>query len=301
MNAPIVIFVYNRLKHTKALINSLEKNPEAKESVLYIFADGAKNDRDLFEVNEVQKYIRTVEKDACFRHVNVHIRQRNMGLASSVIEGVSYVFSQYDRVVVLEDDLVVAENFLSYMNAALTFYKTDPSIWSISGYTPELKTLNAYNKDVYAYYRGCSWGWGTWKDRWNTVDWNVSDFNRLKRDKTARNHFNKGGDDMFDMLWLQQRGVINSWAIRWCYQQSKNNQYTVYPVQTYVENNGMDGSGSNYRKKSRGDFCTEIKRSDCPVKLEKVSPDKAVADEYRNKFHLSLWTSIKRELKLALK
>ena len=61
MNAPIVIFVYNRLKHTKALINSLEKNPEAKESVLYIFADGAKNDRDLFAVNEVQKYIRIVE------------------------------------------------------------------------------------------------------------------------------------------------------------------------------------------------------------------------------------------------
>ena len=37
---PIVLFTYNRPKHTQNVLDSLEKNEVAKNSILYFFCDG---------------------------------------------------------------------------------------------------------------------------------------------------------------------------------------------------------------------------------------------------------------------
>ena len=58
--APIVIFVYNRPKHTKQTLESLAKNLLANKSYLYIIADGSKQKNDN-KVTEVRNYIKTIE------------------------------------------------------------------------------------------------------------------------------------------------------------------------------------------------------------------------------------------------
>lgn len=50
---------------------------------------------------------------------------------------------------------------------------------------------------------------------------------------------------MSNMLDAQMEGKIDSWAIRWCYTQSKKNMFTVYPVKSRVRNIGLDGSGTH--------------------------------------------------------
>ncbi|MBI6103420.1 sugar transferase [Clostridium perfringens] len=242
MLAPIVLFVYNRLDHTKKTIESLKKNVLANESDLYIFSDAAKYDSEFKKVEEVRDYIDKIDG---FKSVKIIKAENNRGLANSVINGVSKIIDTYGKVIVLEDDLITSKFFLKYMNKTLDVYEKRKDIWSISGYTPNIKIDENYAYDVYLTYRGCSWGWATWKDRWINIDWNIEDYDSFRYNSLLRKKFNISGTDMAPMLDDQMNGRINSWAIRWCYNQFKENKTTVYPIKSYINNIGTDLSGTH--------------------------------------------------------
>ena len=251
--SPIVIFTYRRVPDK--LINSLLKNTLAQQSEVIIYSDGNKNEKDLEDVREVRKYLQTIEG---FKHVKIIESEVNKGLAASIINGVTEVIDKSEKVIVLEDDLIVSDDFLKYMNDALAFYKDDKKIWSISGYGPKLPCLEKYHDDIYLGVRGSSWGWATWKDRWEQVDWEVKDFNQLKKDKKLQNQFNLGGNDMFKMLELQMLGKIDSWAIRWSYSQFKLGMYTVFPKRSKVINDGFSDEKGMHNSGSNRKWVTEL-------------------------------------------
>ena len=103
--------------------------------------------------------------------------------------------------------------------------------------------MSDYKEDIYLSYRCMSWGWATWSDRWSKIEWDIKDFQQLKNNKKEIKLFNRGGDDLFPMLKSQLDGNIDSWAIRFCYAHYKNNSFCVYPVKSFVNNEGFDGSG----------------------------------------------------------
>lgn len=243
--APIVAFVYARPEHTKKMLESLEKNKLANESELYIFSDNAKKEKDKINVENVREIIRKTKQKNIFKNVVIVEAKQNKGLANSVIDGVTQIINKYGKAIVLEDDLILSTTFLQYMNNALDFYEENNKIWSISGYNLPIMFPENYAKEIYLSYRGCSWGWATWKDRWNTVDWEVKDYKKFKHNMRKRKQINRGGPDMAQMLDAQMKGMCDSWAIRWCYQQSKKNMYTVYPVKSLVTNQGLDGTGTH--------------------------------------------------------
>jgi len=234
--APIVLFVYNRLDHTKQTVEALQKNILAKESELYIYSDGPKNSEFTVVVNEIRKYLKSVTG---FRSVTVVERKKNWGLAASIIDGVTSVINQYGRIIVLEDDLLTSPNFLCYMNNALNYYQGREDIFSISGYTAPLKSLTSYYSDSYLTYRPSSWGWATWKNHWFGIDWKVKDFKEFTKNKEKVQGFNLGGNDMTRMLSYYMKGKNNSWAIRWAYAMYKQNKYSVYPKVSKIQNIGF--------------------------------------------------------------
>lgn len=246
MLSPVALFVYARPDHTIKTIEALAKNRLASETEIFIFSDGAKTEKDKENVLKVRKYINSLVNYNWFKKVSVIESEINQGLANSIISGVSKVINRYKKVIVLEDDLVTSPEFLEYMNKSLDYYKGDLNIWSISGYVPNIKKLNSYNEDVFLWYRGCSWGWATWQDRWDLVDWKVSKYNKEKWNFNIYKRFCYGGNDMPLMLYHQQTGKNNSWAIRWCYEQAKLNTFTVYPTKSLVKNIGTDGSGTHF-------------------------------------------------------
>ncbi len=238
---PIILFTYKRIPDQ--LIDSLLKNNLSSKSDLIIYSDGAKSSFDEDDISEARKYLKCI---VGFKSIKIIEAPKNKGLANSIIDGVSEVLDEYGKIIVLEDDLIVSKDFLEYMNDALNFYDADKKIWSIAGYGPKLPCLDNYEDDLYLSTRGSSWGWATWKDRWDTIDWEVKDFDNLKQDKDLQNKFNLGGNDMYKMLELQMLGKIDSWAIRWCYSQFKLNAYTVYPKRSKVINNGFsDNKGTH--------------------------------------------------------
>ena len=136
------------------------------------------------------------------------------------------------------------------MDEALRHYK-DTKAFSIAGYTPPIDLPNDYKYDTYAVMRNCSWGWATWQDRWNEVDWDVKYFNTFFADDDAVSRFNTAGNDLSTMLLKQRQGLISSWSIRFCYASFVKQMPTIYPVRSLVTNGGADGSGSNVGSTSK--------------------------------------------------
>jgi len=240
--APVALFVYNRVDHTVKTIKHLQENFLAKETVLYIFSDAAKRPEQEGEVLKVREFISNVEG---FKEVKVIQAETNKGLAESIISGVSELMAEHGRVIVLEDDILTSPSFLNFMNDALDFYEEKNEIWAISGYNFPIEIPESYRASVYFAYRSSSWGWATWRNRWSTIDWEIKDYELYRRNIRKISHFCKGGTDLDKMLRYHMKGKIDSWAIRWCYNQSFQNRYTVYPVESYVMNIGTDGSGTH--------------------------------------------------------
>lgn len=280
--APVVVFVYNRPEHTRKTIESLAENYLAKETDVFIFSDAAKNEKSTENVEMTRKYIETVPNRNLFNSVEIIKAQKNKGLANSVINGVNEIIEKFGEVIVVEDDLVSSKDFLQYMNGALDYYKKNESIWSISGYNIPIDIPSDYNQDVYLSYRGCSWGWATWKDRWNKVDWTVSDYDSFKNNKELRKKFNLGGRDMSNMLDLQMQEKIDSWAIRWCYAQFKLDMYTVYPVKSRIKNTGLDGSGTHNGLTTH--YNVNFKKDNEKCEFENVKINLEISKNFQNHY-----------------
>ena len=219
--APILLFTYNRPQHTKKVIKSLENSPLATKSNLYIFCDGIKNKKDNIEVTknkQIKKIINSIKKEK-FNKITIFKEKKNKGLAKSIIDGVTGIINKYQKVIVLEDDIVINKYFLNYMNDALVFYKKEKTIFSLSGYCPYFKIPKNYKEDLFLFYRFSSWGWATWKDRWDKIKFDSKQFEKIKKNKTLKKKFNLGGDDLYDMFYNQIKGRINSWAIYYCFNQ----------------------------------------------------------------------------------
>ena len=243
--APITLFVYNRPWHTQQTVEALQKNELANESELFIYSDAPKNEHAVENVARVREYIKTIEG---FKKVTIIERAKNWGLADSIIDGVTKIVNEYGRVIVLEDDLVTSPNFLRFMNEGLDFYHDNPEIMSISGYTLPaacMKFPKNFTDDVYLNYRNSSWGWATWADLWNLVDWEIKDYHQFVNDPRQQKQFNRGGKDLTGMLNSQMEGKINSWAIRFSYAHFKQGMYSVCPRHSYVNNIGHDGTGTH--------------------------------------------------------
>lgn len=272
--APIVVFAYNRPWHLQQTIEALLKNDLAAKSDIHIFSDGPRSDADIPKIEELRKYIKSVQG---FKRLNIYEREKNMGLANSIITGVTEVISTHEQVIVMEDDLLCSSDFLAFMNQGIDTYKNQPEIFSITGWKPPID-LKSYHQQVYLHYRPSSLGWATWKESWATAKWDIPDYESFRKDKAKQKLFQRGGADLPAMLSKQMNGKIDSWAIRWAYTLYKENAFCVYPTQTKIRHIGFDGSGSNnINKKMTGfeDFVVEgsyempqgIKLEDEPVRL----------------------------------
>ena len=245
MKAPVILFVYKRKDKTEKCIKALEENRYVEDTDLVIFADGYKNESDKGLVNDVRDYIRAYQNESRFHKVKIYESQQNKGLANSIINGVSLVMEEYGRAIIVEDDILTSHDFLQYMNEGLDFYEKDQKYGSISAFTYPLRQLKKYKKDIYVTRKGECWGWATWKDRWERVDWKVSSFDEYFSNEEIRKKFDELQFGIDHMLCDWKNGKIDSWAVRWCYHLFINEQLTVYPRISKTMNIGMDGSGTN--------------------------------------------------------
>lgn len=236
--APVVLFVYNRLDHTKQTIDALQKNEISNETELYIYSDAVKNNKTEKYVKEVREYIKTIQG---FKKVTIIEQKENLGLATSIISGVSDIINTHGKAIVLEDDLVTSPYFLTYMNEALEIYKDEKRVWHISGWN--YPTSFDTTEDTYFYRVMDCWGWATWSDRWNHFEKNTDKLIQNFSKKDIKRFNLDGYTDLWRQVKLNKSGRINTWAIYWYATIFQNNGLCLNPVQSFVKNIGHDGTG----------------------------------------------------------
>lgn len=246
--APIVLFVYNRPEHTRKTLQALQQNILAPNSTLHIFADGAKKDASSAVIQRINEVREIIHSQQWCGEVIIHQSNENKGLYQSVRQGVTEIVNQYGKVIVMEDDLQTSPAFLSYMNKALDFYANYQSVFSISGYNypaSQMTFSSDYHYDTYLSLRNCSWGWATWVDRWQQIDWDVKSYEVIKHSPAIKAALNRMGDDEFEMLQQRMEQGLNIWSIQFTIAHFLNHAVAIYPVHSYLNNIGNDGSGEN--------------------------------------------------------
>lgn len=233
------VFTYKRSAHTQKVLTALADN-SVLPSKLYLFHDGIKDGEDSAEWHKVQELLESI--DWCEKEIIVS--DSNKGLAESIMSGVSYMFKECDSVIVLEDDCLPARNFMQYMNQCLTKYHSLKNVYAVSGYGWPIAFPKS-ESDVYACGRISSWGWGTWKDRWQEFDRDYTLLRQLRSDKELSLCLETWGHDLENMLINQVRGDIDSWAVFWALYVIKNKGFSINPYNSLIENIGFDGSGEH--------------------------------------------------------
>ncbi|MEA3194825.1 MAG: hypothetical protein QOD26_3158 [Betaproteobacteria bacterium] len=279
MTAPIALFAYRRPLHLKRALETLAANPLAKASRLFIFCDAA---RDADARSAVQEVRRLARKAAGFAAVQVIERERNFGLAASIVDGVGRLTAEYGTAIVVEDDLVLAPRFLEFMNAALERYAGEPRVMQVSGYMYPCALAGAAGSGFLPSI-SC-WGWATWKRAWQQYDASLSGWQQVGADPRKRHAFDmEGAYDYSGMLQRTRAGSVDSWGVVWYLSVFSRNGVVLYPRKSLVSNTGFDNSGTHTDGASGpnlGDV--ELWASDAPFEFPgRIEIDERYYDESR--------------------
>lgn len=238
--APILLFVYNRPKHVRKTVDYLLKNEFAADSELFIFADGPKSTATEEQINSIQEVRQFIHTITGFKHITIEESTQNKGLANSIISGVSKIVNLYDRVIVLEDDMITSKYFLRYCNTSLDLYANDSTVACINGFS--IITDARIKENTYFIEGADCWGWATWKRAWSFFN---SDSQKLmqqiKTNKKIEKTFTFNHSYPYiEMLQDQIDGRIDSWAIRWYASAIIAGMLCLYPTKSLIQNIGFD-------------------------------------------------------------
>lgn len=290
--APIVLFAYNRPWHLAQTVEALRRNELAGLSDLVIYSDGPKNPEDRLKVEEVRKYLRTIEG---FKSTKIIEREKNYGLATSIITGVNETIDHYGRIIVLEDDLVTSPYFLRYVNEGLNYYEEEDRVISIVGYIYPVEDLPQT-----FFLRGTDClGWATWKRGWDLFEADGQKLlSELKQRQLTRQFDFNGAYPYTKMLGHQIQGKISSWAIRWHASGFVKGLLTLFPGRSLVSHIGGDGSGTNCQVTDHLD----VQLSDSPVPIKDIPViEHELARKKIQRYMLSLRLPFIIRLKLFVK
>lgn len=294
--APILLFTYNRPKHTSNLLKSLLQNKEAAESNLYVYLDGPKNTEEIVSIDKIEKIVNQLKG---FKSITLIKRDTNWGLAKNIIQGVTEQIEKHQRVIVLEDDLIVSPYFLQFMNDALTLYDEEKEVGHIQACD---FTQNKRLPDTFLIKWTGSWGWATWERAWSLFNPNGRELlDKLEKKKLCKTFDFNGAYPFTRMLRRQIAGENNSWAIRWNASLFLANKLSLNVGKSLVDNRGFDGSGTHCG--SQDIYQSNLWQQPLPVKkhqpIKENQEARLIFEQYYKRTN-SFYAKVKRRLQRIL-
>lgn len=234
----LALFVYKRPEQTKQVIDSIKSNHFKK---IYIFQDGLKDEKDRDNWETVSEMIKKIS----FAETEVHISEKNKGLANSIIDGMNYVFERHEVAVALEDDVVLSCAYKDIAETLFEKYAKNSRVMAICGGGIGTIVPEDYEYDIYFNYRMSSMAFGTWRDRWKGFKRDANMLKEIYSDPTKRQMLRNSGNDIEKMVFYSLTNKIDTWATYWELYQISRLGYHVVPVDGYATDIGRKGGGTN--------------------------------------------------------
>ena len=129
LKSAILLLGFNRIDYFTKVLTSLEQNKAAYEHDLFVYIDGGPNAR--------QEEIKELMAKSKFPNAEIVCRVNNLGIGRHLIDARRRLFDDlgYDRILLLEDDLVLGEHYVE-------------TVFKISDWASEyddIGTITAYN------------------------------------------------------------------------------------------------------------------------------------------------------------
>ncbi len=239
MNTPLLIFTYNRPQHTERLMRSLIANWRLGECELHFFSDGPKSEADVEPIGATRAVVRKWIKK--FGGTLLE-REKNLGLATSIVQETTAFCKSHGQVIVVEDDLLLRPGFIDFCLSSLTKYKDDERVWQVSGYLYPVPVSS--RQDAIFLPMGSTWGWATWARAWKFFSWTPPGTEELFKNREKAIEFDLSRSFPYtQMLQDRMNGKNQSWGILWHWIVWSQKKLVAYPRETLVWNDGTDGSG----------------------------------------------------------
>lgn len=238
MRIATLLLVYDRPVHLTKVLNGLRENTERTDALI-IRQDGLADTGNKERWNETNTLINEFD----YPDKEIQVGDYNVGLATSVITGVTKILAIFDAVIVIEDDCVPAPNFIRYMKQCLDHYKKEKKVYSVGGYAWPIKIEQNKNEDIYFSGRISSWGWGTWKDRWKQFEVDDKIYRRLAFSKEGSACLAQWANDAYNIAIGNVVGSTDSWGIYWALKVIEMNGVCISPYKSLIQNVGNDGTG----------------------------------------------------------
>jgi hypothetical protein len=236
---PVLLLFFNR-KHTLRCV--LEQIREYKCNRLYLASDGPRTNvhNEAQVINEIRQYVLDSIDWDC--EVKTLFRDKNLGCKSAVHGAIQWFFSQEEKGIVIEDDVVVSLNFFYFCELALDLYQNDLRVGSISG----RNDLGCWgSQDTFTARRFSCWGWASWSDRVKGMDVDYG------YDPAANYTVLLNGATFEECCYVRsvlgflQTNQVNSWAYPYDLNFRRINQLQLYPRLNMVKNIGYGESGTH--------------------------------------------------------
>ena len=159
----IIIFAYNRPSHLKRVLIALENNKVKND--IYLIIDGPKNNFDKINQKDISLSLdRFNNKNK--RILKIIKRKKNLGLAKSITEGITFLSKKYQNLIILEDDTIAYKNFIKFIESHLKLIKINDNAQVICGYQFPNFEKNPKTLKTLVLSNFVSWGWAIKSREW---------------------------------------------------------------------------------------------------------------------------------------
>lgn len=238
----VLVTGYKRPGNLNNLLNQISLHSNVD---LYIAIDGPKTQsNDLPLVNYCREIARNAKKNF---NAKVLIHEKNLGCRAGMTDSINWFFQKIEKGVILEDDLKLHSDFFDFMERSLNHFEKDDSVGSVTGYnaTP-LSQITNQEKLGYFTNFSSSWGWGTWRDRWEKNLTDLTNWEELITKKKLKSLGGKNGMKRWVNTFNRvQKEELDSWAYPWLLTQWINDYSTFTSSKNLIENLGFNDKATH--------------------------------------------------------
>ena len=277
---PVVMIGYSRVATLARSLTCLSKCESVGERPLLLYLDAPYREEDRQDCERM--YLAACDiRATILPGLQVIRREKNYGVPGNLLAAVRENLDQYGSVIFFEDDVCVSRTFLTYMDQALSFYENDNRIFCINGYkSPYISVPRSYPYDIYLTPRNMAWGFGVWKDRWDRVDFAMSDWDEFKSDNGKLNSLRGAGCDLESLIESQLSGRVHTWDVQCTYHMVKNGLYAIEPRWSMTRNIGF-GVGGLHCSRRIAAFSRQRFYDFHPMLLRDIKTDESLLKQIR--------------------
>lgn len=242
MTVPVLLIIFNRPELTRQVLEAIAR---VKPKTLLVAADGPRFSEEAALCEQTRKLINRADWGC---NIRTNFSDTNLGCGVRVYTAIDWAMSQFEELIILEDDCIPEPSFFYYCRSLLEYYRHDERIMHISGnnfQAGQSRTKYSYYFSKYTH----AWGWATWKRAWRHFDWQMKSWPDLRKQGLVETFCNDEYEQKYwnEILDRMHEGAPDVWDYQWNYACWSQNGLAILPNKNLVSNIGVGEDATHTR------------------------------------------------------